>query len=220
MHRLLEIQCIDLPPLIRVELKERYNVWYSRCRFLSTPDNTEDLPRLVVCPAEHLIHSGNKYHRIKTIAFGNPELLESAFMLGADNFLKDPWNCGELIARSSRFLNAAEIPLCSGTLYYNGFIFHYGKRELVMTPLQNRLLFILMDNVNEFLSCKELSELSRPGNPISKSTLYSEISYIRKALKETLPRNDEKSITIRNSHKRGYMLATAVDNLCKTVDKL
>ena len=219
MYKFRDILCIDFPPLIRIELQERYSSWSSRAAFQHSLKTDCPHPSLIVCPAETLFQYDIPTS-VKIIAFGSPVLLERAFIRGASDYLKNPWSCGELLARSSRILNFKNIHIHGKPFYSDGSRFLFGSRALPLTAVQTKILSLLADYPNEILSCKDLSCFAQPEKRFSINALYVQISGIRRVLKESMPGIYGKDLSIKNSQGRGYMLQVAVDNLCKTVDKL
>jgi hypothetical protein len=215
-----EIICVQIPPLIRIELKDKYTSWYERCIFTQNTEYLPDTMSLLILPSSMLLSIKNNFSYTKIITFGAAALLESSFLSGSDDYLKDPWDCSELLIRSSRFLNGKRIFIEDTEIICRRHNFYINKELIELTPVQGRVLSILFENPNVYFDCKELQEILPPGFISSKNSLYVQIHHIRKVLENKLPDIYGKSLILKNSNCRGYILFLPVDNLCKNVDKL
>ncbi|MBF9015247.1 MULTISPECIES: winged helix-turn-helix domain-containing protein [unclassified Oceanispirochaeta] len=215
-----EIVCIQLPPLIQIELKDKYPSWYDRCVFMQNTDNIPDSASLLIIPSILLLNPDQKKLYKNLIAFGTAGLLESSYLAAAKDYLKDPWDCSELIIRSSKFLSDGRIKVEKSEIYWRNKNFYINGELIHFTPVQSRLLKILFDNPNFYFDCKDFQNILPSGDIASENSLYVQIHHIRKILREKLPESYGKSITVKNSNRRGYILLLPVDNLCKDVDKL
>lgn len=215
-----EIVCIQLPPLIQIELKDKYPSWYDRCVFMQDTGNIPDSASLLIIPSALLLSPDQKKMYKNIIAFGAAGLLESSYLAAANDYLKDPWDCSELIIRSSKFLKNGRIKVENSEINWSNQTFFINDELIHFTPVQNRLMKILFDNPNFYFDCKDLQNILPSGDIASENSLYVQIHHIRKKLREKLPDSYGKSITVKNSNRRGYILFLPVDNLCKDVDKL
>lgn len=215
-----EIYCVQIPPLIRIELKDQYTSWFERCIFTHNTKNIPNTASLIILPASILLNNDKIISNLNIIAFGNDALLESSFLSGVDDYLKDPWSCSELIIRSSRYINGKTIWIEQNEIVCRQHEFYINKEAIELTPIQGAILSILFENPNVYFSCKELQDILPPGSISSENSLYVQIHNIRKILKTKIADIYGKSIILKNSNRRGYILFLPVDNLCKNVDKL
>lgn len=215
-----EIICVQLPPLIRIELKEKYTSLYKRCLFTQNTETITDTTSLLILPASMLLSIKNNVSYKKIISFGPSSLLESSFLSGSDDYLKDPWDCSELLIRSSRFLNGKRIIIDDTEIICRHHDFYINNELIELTLVQSRILSIMFENPNVYFDYKELQEILPPGFISSKNSFYVQIHHIRKILEKKLPDIYGKSLILKNLNCRGYVLFLPVDNLCKNVDKL
>lgn len=213
-----EIVCVNFPPLIQIELKDHYPEWYDRCIFQNNINELPSSSSLLILPAAELQKS--KLPSQKYIVFGSSEFLESSYLQGCLDYLRDPWTISELIIRCSRFLTHETILVDEHEMSNSDNDFFIDNKYIKLTPAQSRILKVFFDNPGVYFDCGNLQKLLGPALISSDASLYVQIYNIRKALKEALKGSYGKSIILKNLNRRGYVLDLPVDNLCKNVDKL
>lgn len=215
-----DIICVQFPPLIRIELKDKYPSWYKRCLFTQNTENIPETAALLILPASKLLSIEKIIPYTKIITFGSSSFLESSFLSGSNDYLKDPWDCSELLIRSSRFLNGLRVCIDDTEIICRYHDFYINNELIKLTPVQGRVLSILFENPNVYFDYKDLQEILPADFLTSKNSLYVQVHNIRKILKDKLPNIYGKSLIVKNSNSQGYVLVLPVDNLCKIVDKL
>lgn len=210
MPSVTDIICVQFPPLIRIELKEKYKDWHGRCSFHRViPGFEETATSLLVISAELLQDLAPDCKYRKLIAFGQADLLESSYMLGVDDYLKDPWNCSELLIRCSKFLSDSTLQIDGNNIQRRGNSFFINRIPMNLSPTQQSILRILFDNPNIYFTYSDIRRILPQGSLGSEPTLYVHIHQIRRRVKEMLPASYNKSINIKNSNSRGYALLLA-----------
>ncbi|MDA3955499.1 helix-turn-helix domain-containing protein [Oceanispirochaeta sp.] len=197
---------IDLPPLIRSELKDRYPLWYKNCLFRNSQRFEDVYTDLTILPAQFLIQNVKEFNNRKIIPFGSAELLEQSYLAGASDYLKEPWNCQELVIRSQPFLDDMKIRIGKDCITYKGNALFINNCFITLTPYQNRLMKVLMKNSNNFLEYTVLSNYLGMNTYKACKSLHVHLHNLRERLKAELPDLYGNGLIIENSSKLGYAL--------------
>ena len=200
------VQFTNAPALIRMELKERYPQWYANCLFRNEKSLEYCHSDLLILPASFLIQNVNAFKNRIIISFGPSELLEQSYLAGVSDFLKDPWNCQELIIRSQPFLADLKISFTNDTIDLKNGILLINEKFISLTPFQSRLIKILMKNKNTFLSYPLLEDLLGMKADQADKSLHVHIHNLRRILKAELPDLYGHALRIENSSSQGYAL--------------
>jgi len=195
---------IDIPPLIRLELKERFTDWYSRCIFDTAGSEVPGRAEVIVMPAEKLIGSNCDSRPI--IAFGPADLLEASYLHGAADYLRNPWLCSELLIRCRPFLDEFSLHCEGSVISGSPGIIRINGRIVDLSPYQCRILMILLKNSNSFVGYTLLKEILGIRSDYAEKSLHVHIHNLRNILKRELPGIYGKSLYIKNSSSRGYAL--------------
>jgi hypothetical protein len=129
---------IDLPPLIRSELKDRYPLWYKNCLFRNSQRFEDVYTDLTILPAQFLIQNVKEFNNRKIIPFGSAELLEQSYLAGASD------------KGNALFINNCFITL---TPYQNRLM------KVLMKNSNNFLEYTVLSNylgMNTYKACKSL----------------------------------------------------------------
>jgi len=202
------INCVSFPPLIVHELKTLHSDWSRSCSFTDTPLISP--PVLIsILPAEQFFTHSDYFHSVRTIVFGQAQFLEETFSLGADEYLKDPWNTTEMILRAEKLIPSERILkgnqtllICPDGIRMNEVFFELNKRE-------SSILQLLNCQRNNLISYSSLTRYLgiRSDNP--EKSLHVYISRLRKNLTEYVPTFFPGVFNIINFPGRGYMMRTA-----------
>ncbi len=164
------------------------------------------ISELTIIPAGFLTQNAKAFKYKTLISFGPAELLEQSYMAGASDYLKDPWNCKELIIRCRPYLEDIKFSLGDDIILFSGESFKINNKIISLTNCQNRLLKILLKNSNAFLSYPLLTDYLglKPGQP--DKSLHVHIHNLRKILKTELPEQYGDTLRIVNSSSLGYAM--------------
>jgi len=196
--------CIDFPPIIRIELKERYFSWFENCVFGSIEFIRKKHFDLIILPAKKLIDL--EIDSVPKIAFGPQELLETSFLYGVVDYLKDPWLCSELVIRSKPFFDGYTLRNNSMVIRYQRGILQINENRIDLSPSQSKLMMVLMKNSNAYVGYSLLKDVLRIKSENAVKTIHVHMHLLRTILKAELPQNYGKSLYIKNSSSLGYSL--------------
>lgn len=87
------------------------------------------------------------------IAYGPVDRMESAFLLGAGDYLAEPWTAGELVVRSRRIL--AGYPSTESVDYFDGAILRAG-RFVSFTEKERRIFELLRRHTGRIIDRETL----------------------------------------------------------------
>lgn len=134
------------------------------------------------------------------------EYVKRAINAGGVAYLKKPFSPDELIAYVNRFTNSEKettIPFGHSSINWNTrALITPEDRHIRLTPLETRLLKLLLSNLNEVVLREQLEgALPEEGSSVSAGqTLNNYIARLRKYL------DADTSITIKTIPRRGYQL--------------
>ncbi len=195
--------CVQFPPSIRAELKLKYKKWYAESLFLEKLDSPS-FPGTLILPSQILIENRDDIESHKIIAFGNSGSLAAAFLAGAKDFLKDPWDCEELIIRSSSKKNISVLKVDNHVISYCREFITIDSGIVDLSSFQTRLLYLLMNHANKILTYNEIREKMGMTSPNYTNSLHVHINHIRTVLLNCLPDIYGKSFVIENKRSTGY----------------
>jgi DNA-binding winged helix-turn-helix (wHTH) protein len=214
------ILCISFPDKIIAGLKLIHPSLYKICHFVNSVIDSESFI-LIVLPVEVYISQILSLSKsaAKIITWGDQKFLEEAFLAGATDYLKTPWDHKELIFRiekifSSQIIksNSIHMEITDSGLIVNSTLFRLSKREIeIMTLLSN--------NRNCIVNYRVLAEYIGVKSKNYENTLYVTISTLRKKLKKISPSLFPHIFDIENISSKGYLFRESVENLCKDVNK-
>ncbi|MDC7233265.1 MAG: winged helix-turn-helix domain-containing protein [Spirochaetales bacterium] len=215
-----DICCVQLPVAVQFEIRDIYSDWYSRFHFLESLSSIPHSVSVIVIPYPLFLENYHELKNYRTLVFGSDQDLEGAFIAGADDFLKEPWGITELIIRVSRLSEAKKIQINGTEISFSSNFLRVDNRNIPFSPQENRIVAVLLENPNDYMSFRDLKKRLPPESELSEKSLYVHIYRIRSKLKKQLPHIYGKDFELNSANKRGYILTMPVDNLCKTVDKL
>ena len=205
--------CLQFPPSIRAELKLKYKHHYSKSVFLDHLDE-KVVPGTLILPAETLINRTETLTCPCIIAFGRSEYLETAFLAGARDYLKDPWNTKELLIRT--YSKHERLCLFPGnhTIFSSPEYLYIDGELINLSQFQIHLLYTLIRHSNRILSYEDLRDCMgmSPSSSYRKS-LHVHMARLKAALKIYLFDIYGKEIFINNCRSLGYSLTTACGKL-------
>lgn len=143
---------------------------------------------------------------IPAIPFGSDEFLHDAFLLGAEDYLKDPWDCSEMIIRVDKILNLKDICISGfnieislNAMRVNGIAVSLTKREI-------QIMYLLYKNLNSIVEYESLKKYMGIKSHNYEQSLYVTLSILKKKLNRNFPALFPDKISIRNISSMGYQL--------------
>ncbi|WP_168203522.1 winged helix-turn-helix domain-containing protein [Oceanispirochaeta crateris] len=192
--------------MIQLELKERYPDWYKKCLFRNNDNLELTFTDLTLLPASVLFKNVKAFKHKIIIPFGPAEFLEQSFFAGASDYLKDPWNCQELIIRTQPFLENMRLSFGSDCIDCSHGSLRINNKLISITCSQYRLLNILMKNLNSFVNYQILANHTGTKSDRADKSIHVHIHNLKKILKEELPELYGIQLKIVNSSSKGYSL--------------
>ena len=197
--------CLQFPPSIQADLKLRYKKWFADSLFLDTLEFT-DIPGTLILPANLLLEQKILLKCPRIIAFGTPAQLEPAFLAGAHDFLKDPWNCGELIIRTAIEKESIHLKIDNHDLCFSEDFLCIDDQLIKLSIFQTRIMYILIKHPNKIVSYNDIQEYLRMSSSDYINSLHVHINRIRNTLRAYLPGIYGESFLIENNRSLGYCL--------------
>lgn len=137
------------------------------------------------------------------LAFGPASHVGLAFETGIGDYLKDPWDLAELVARIDRRWGNDEFHFSWGTMVCDGYRTSINGIKLNHPPGFHRLVRLLAMNAGKALSRKNLLMVLGHRNPGSRLVdLY--VSWLRKEIKVIIGHADG---IISSQYGKGYQLS-------------
>lgn len=176
------------PDLILLDINLPYYDGYHVCREIR---KISDVPIIVVTSRNHDMD----------------ELM--SMNLGADDFVKKPYNIQILLARIGAILKRRNQNSYVLEVEYKGLVLsmtkstiHYKSKETELTKNESRILFVLMKNPDNIISRDELmNELWQSDQFVDDNTLTVNVNRLRKKL-EDIGANG----FIKTKRGQGYMI--------------
>lgn len=128
------------------------------------------------------------------------EIIQKAFELGADDYVKKPFELAELEIRVNHLLKSLkdEIKLSSDTVYYlDKRVLKKANSDIKLTKVQSKILYILAKNMDNLVIYDTLREYVWENKDISFNTMASHIRDLKKKIGSNL---------IDNIKSEGYVL--------------
>ncbi len=194
-----------LPVLLQHELERNYPGWALESSFLSNYDKFLDSDQLIL-PAHILLNLSTKPSCKSLIAFGPKELLEASFIMGASDYLKEPWDCNELIIRSRLYQKEFFIFCGKHTLSHDGNILKIDGKETALSPFQHKLASLFMEFINSYIPFSLMEEIFPVHSREFRKSLHVHIYKIRKVLQSSLPECYGSCLFLENKKSIGYKL--------------
>jgi len=134
---------------------------------------------------ELLRNSGNTTPAIFLTSLGDIASLSRGFEVGADDYLKKPFDFDELLVRIQAILRKS-FRAKSNEVRYNSFVYKIATNELfkegvliLLTPLEQKLLAIFFKRINETITKQELLHELDSVNESSEGALRVYINKLR-----------------------------------------
>ncbi len=126
--------------------------------------------------------------------------------IGGDYYLTKPYDLNELLAIVSSLLRRLSSTNCLEfgrlSLYIEKMVATVDGKDLLLTPKEYSLLYVLAKNYNTYITAEELFAKCWPNSeiPYSASLLWAQLSRLRKKLEK------EGVHYITNERNKGYIL--------------
>lgn len=195
--------CLQFPSSIQAELRMKYDQWYKESLFLDQLDSTI-LPVTLILPAEELLNMKNPPGCPAIIAFGSQDKLEPSFLAGASDYLKDPWDCRELIIRCSSGERSVSLSIDGHCFQCSQDILTMDGTAIKLNGFQTSMIHILMKRTNRIVTYEEIRELMGMSSADYVKSIHVHVNRIRKAMNSQLPGIYGKCFSIENMRSRGY----------------
>ena len=197
--------CLQFPLPIRAELKLRYKNWYAQSLFLEELESYT-IPATLILPSDKLVKLTGSLICPRIIAFGNSSMLEASFLAGAHDFLKDPWDCRELIIRCGSDIKSIIINLENHEIVTDEKYLNIDGKTVNLSRFQNSIFYLLANHKNTVLPYSEIQENLKMDSVEYIKSLHVHVNRIRKMLKHHHPDIYGKYLVIENMRSRGYIL--------------
>ena len=188
---------------MRIQIPEIYNLSTFSDHFIP-PDSYD----IVFLPVEQFIYRSKLLRNSLTLTYGSAEFLEDAFLLGAADYLKEPWDCRELQIRMNHICTPVLVKnkfctvlILDAGIAVNERIYYLSRREL-------KILSLLGSNKNTTIAYKTLSRHINIKSSAYENTLYVTISRLRKKLRLIDPVIFPAQLDIKNISGEGYILVS------------
>jgi DNA-binding winged helix-turn-helix (wHTH) protein len=142
---------------------------------------------------------------VPVIAYGPPSLLQTALEAGCRDYLKEPWDYGELKARASRLLVNRRFYFQWGQVHYLAKSLRCGAAVLALSPPEDCILGLLSAHINRTVH-RDALQYALWGKPRPGSrAVDTHISSLRKKFNLLAGKTLNPS-PLRSVHGRGYSL--------------
>ncbi len=200
-----EILCIRFPREIRAEIQLQNDELWRNCHFSDSIDHISEYT-LIALPVENFIFLAEKLQKTKIIAFGPAESLEEAFLLGASDYIKPPWNYKEFFIRILQAVNLDRMTINNHTISISWEGLMFDQKTIPLTSRELSILMLLNTNRNTLVKYETISHFIDIQSDKYENTLYVYICRIKKKLKENMPELYPDYINIIRISKKGYIL--------------
>ena len=142
---------------------------------------------------------------IPFIPYGPVEVIEDAFILGASDFLKEPWTFLELEIRSKRLISSDMIRCEWGIIKFSNEFIRSDQISLPLSISEYKILSTLANNRNKIISRENLHyRLDIQNNDSRILDVY--INSLRKKIIQISPEDNSGDSLIKTIRGKGYTI--------------
>jgi len=135
-------------------------------------------------------------------ALSDIEHIKTAYTIGCEDYIRKPFHFEELELRIHKLINHCTSKLRLSSLFSFDFThmhLYMGEREVALSEIEKKLLYLLAKNLNHFISTHRLKEYVWEDEIVCDNTLRTTIKRLRSKI------GDE---AIQSSRTLGYKLVT------------
>ncbi|OQY33296.1 MAG: hypothetical protein B6241_08490 [Spirochaetaceae bacterium 4572_59] len=199
------IFCINFPIELITHLKLEYPDYYQLFHFQNKFTDYQHCSVLIL-PVEQFITFHKQISPIPAIPYGSKEFLKDAFLLGAEDYLKDSWDCGELIIRVDKILNLKQLCIPGYNIEINFKVMKVNGKAVSLTKRETQIMYLLYKNFNSIVEYESFRKYLDMESQHYEQSLYVTFSMLKKKLNNYLPELFPDKIAIRNISSMGYQL--------------
>jgi response regulator RpfG family c-di-GMP phosphodiesterase len=151
------------------------------------------------------IHEFLQFKMIPFIVYGNVNYIDRAFILGASDFIKDPWNFNEIETRSFRFLQKDILECSWGNIIFSNEIIKANNMEIPFSVNEYKILSLLLNNKNKVVSRLNINYRLNIENKDSR-VIDVYINSIRSKINSLSENKENGKIIIKTIRGKGYTI--------------
>lgn len=199
------ILCINLPVDKITLLKLKYPYYYDLCHF---QEEFSEYHRysLLILPIEEFVLFHKQIIPKPVIVFGPKEYLADAFLQGAEDYLKDSWDCSEMIIRLDKILKLKQISINGYSFQIDLNTFKVNGKTVSLTKRENQIIYLLYRNLNSVVEYETFRKYMKYTTSAYEQSLYVTICLLKKKMRKELPNLFPDKMSIRNISSIGYLL--------------
>ncbi len=192
----------DLRYRLRLLDQEQSNINFI---FSDSPLKNNDIT-LYLIPVRHLdwIHCPKNFNYKPVLVYGPGHNLYRSFLAGCSDYLKDPWDEKELIARAERLIDGTAVDYPWGTVILKGGTLTGPSGTTALSPALVSIFRVLARYRGNQVRREVLARLLWGETRAQSRGIDMHIVSLRRKLKQVLP--DEVHTIILTGRTGGYML--------------